>query len=105
MYLAWQPAWIDGATHNNLETVHSVAYMRAFRAFLQHLLSTRKCSTQLVASPRVALPASRTPAYGLAAGVNAEPNTPEPKAKNFWDFLMPKPSTPTTTVEPNVPAS
>ena len=34
------PAWIDGATHNNLETVHSVAYMRAFRAFLKHLLAT-----------------------------------------------------------------
>lgn len=33
------PAWIDGATHNNLETVHSAAYMRAFRSFLQHLLS------------------------------------------------------------------
>ena len=37
------PAWIDGATHNNLETVHSVAYMRAFRAFLKHLLSTGSC--------------------------------------------------------------
>ena len=34
------PAWIDGATHNNLETVHSVAYMRAFKAFLKHLLAT-----------------------------------------------------------------
>ena len=34
------PAWIDGATHNNLETVHSVAYLRAFRAFLKHLLGT-----------------------------------------------------------------
>lgn len=34
------PAWIDGATHNNLETVHSVAYMRAFRTFLKHLLAT-----------------------------------------------------------------
>jgi pimeloyl-ACP methyl ester carboxylesterase len=34
------PAWIDGATHNNLETVHSVAYMRAFRAFIKHLLAT-----------------------------------------------------------------
>ena len=34
------PAWIDGATHNNLETVHSVAYMRAFRTFIKHLLST-----------------------------------------------------------------
>ena len=33
------PAWIDGATHNNLETVHSTAYMRAFRSFLQHLLA------------------------------------------------------------------
>ena len=33
------PAWIDGATHNNLETVHSTAYMRAFRSFLQHILA------------------------------------------------------------------
>ena len=35
------PAWIDGATHNNLETVHSLSYMRAFRAFLEHLLATK----------------------------------------------------------------
>ena len=35
------PAWIDGATHNNLETTHSVAYMRAFRQFLKHLLATQ----------------------------------------------------------------
>jgi len=40
------PAWIDGATHNNLETVHSVAYMRAFRAFLKHLLATAPNSPQ-----------------------------------------------------------
>jgi len=32
------PGWIEGATHNNLETVHSIAYLRAFKAFLKHLL-------------------------------------------------------------------
>lgn len=32
------PAWIDGATHNNLELVHSGDYLRALRAFFDHLL-------------------------------------------------------------------
>jgi len=39
------PAWIDGATHNNLETVHSTAYMRAFRSFLQHLIANPPSDT------------------------------------------------------------
>ena len=33
------PAWIDGATHNNLESAHSEAYLRTFKAFLAHLLA------------------------------------------------------------------
>ena len=68
------PAWIDGATHNNLETVHSVAYMRAFRAFLKHLLATA-------------------------------PNLPPPKSSGWFDWIpvpgIGRPSTPTTTIEPN----
>ena len=67
------PAWIDGATHNNLETVHSVAYMRAFRAFLKHLLSTAP---------------------------NAPP--PKPGGWFDWLPGAGKPSTPTTTVDPGM---
>jgi len=69
------PAWIDGATHNNLETVHSVAYMRAFRAFLKHLLATQPNSP-----------------------------TPKPSGWFDW-LNPSKQTTQTTCVEPNVTSS
>jgi len=89
------PAWIDGATHNNLETVHSVAYMRAFRAFLKHLLATPPNSTSSKQSgwfdwlPGVGRPATPTtvvepgPARETAAASASAGPTTEPMP-NPW---------------------
>jgi len=35
-----EPAWIGGATHNNLETMHSESFLSTLKAFLSHLLVT-----------------------------------------------------------------
>ena len=35
-----EPAWVDGATHNNLETMHSDTFLTTLKAFFAHLLAT-----------------------------------------------------------------
>ena len=35
-----EPAWVEGATHNNLETMHSEHFLSTLKAFLSHLLAT-----------------------------------------------------------------
>ena len=81
-----KPAWIEGATHNNLETVHSVAYMRTFRAFLKHLLSTqhytpppKKENWFDFFNPRPHTPTTRVePNVAATNGVANGPHNPKP---------------------------
>lgn len=35
-----EPAWVEGATHNNLETMHSDTFLTTLKAFFAHLLAT-----------------------------------------------------------------